>query len=106
MTNMSIQPLWLTHFIEILLDLEFQLKIFIVGVFSYKAHFRPQISSNEYHPSLPILHTIPPSFHHRPLIPRRVVHTSVILNGCHNFELIYNRSGVFPTPPLNEYIVD
>ena len=46
MTNMSIQPLWLTHFIEILLVLEFQLKKFIVGVFSYKAHFRPQISSN------------------------------------------------------------
>ena len=47
MTNMSIQPLWLTHFIEILLVLEFQLTKFIVGVFSYKAHFRPQISSNE-----------------------------------------------------------
>ena len=26
MTNMSIQPLWLTHFLEILLVLEFQLK--------------------------------------------------------------------------------
>ena len=47
MTNMSIQPLWLTHFIEILLGLEFQLTKFIVGAFSYKAHFRPQISSNE-----------------------------------------------------------
>ena len=47
MTNMSIQPLWLTHFIEIILVLEFQLTKFIVGVFSYKAHFRPQISSNE-----------------------------------------------------------
>ena len=46
MTNMSIQPLWLTHFIEILLVLEFQLIKLIVGVFSYKAHFRPQISSN------------------------------------------------------------
>ena len=46
MTNMSIQPLWLTHFIEILLVLEFQLTKFIVGVFSCKAHFRPQISSN------------------------------------------------------------
>ena len=46
MTNMSIQPLWLTHFIEILLILEFQLTKFIVGAFSYKAHFRPQISSN------------------------------------------------------------
>ena len=45
MTNMSIQPLWLTHFIEILLVLEFQLTKFIVGAFSYKAHFRPQISS-------------------------------------------------------------
>ena len=49
MTNMSIQPLWLTHFIEILLVLEFQLTKFIVGAFSYKAHFRPQISSNAYH---------------------------------------------------------
>ena len=48
MTNMSIQPLWLTPFIEILLVLEFQLTKFIVGAFSYKAHFRPQISSNEY----------------------------------------------------------
>ena len=48
MTNMSIQPLWLTHFIEILLVLEFQLTKFIVGAFSYKAHFRPQISSNEF----------------------------------------------------------
>ena len=44
---MSIQPLWLTHFIEILLVLEFLLIKFIVGVFSYKAHFRPQISSND-----------------------------------------------------------
>ena len=42
MTNMSIQPLWLTHFIEILLVPEFQLTKFIVGVFSYKAHFRPK----------------------------------------------------------------
>ena len=48
MTNMSIQPLWLTHFIEILLVLEFQLTKFIVGMFSYKAHFRPQIFSNEW----------------------------------------------------------
>ena len=47
MTNMSIQPLWLTHFIEILLVPEFQLTKLIVGAFSYKAHFRPQISSNE-----------------------------------------------------------
>ena len=47
MTNMSIQPLWLSHFIEILLVLEFQLTKLIVGVFSYKAHFRPQISSND-----------------------------------------------------------
>ena len=46
MTNMSIQPLWLTHFIEILFVLEFQLTKFIVGPFSYKAHFKPQISSN------------------------------------------------------------
>ena len=42
-----IQPLWLTHFIEILLVPEFQLIEFIVGAFSYKAHFRPQISSSE-----------------------------------------------------------
>ena len=48
MTNISIQPLWLTHFIEILLVLEFQLTKIFVGVFSYKAHFRPQISSNEH----------------------------------------------------------
>ena len=47
MTNMSIQPLWLTHFIEILLFLEFQLTKFIASAFSCKAHFRPQISSNE-----------------------------------------------------------
>ena len=46
MTNMSIQPLWLTHFIEILLVLEFQLTKFIVGTFSYTDHFRLQISSN------------------------------------------------------------
>ena len=46
MTNMSIQPLWLTYFIEILLVLEFQLTKMYFGTFSYKAHFRPQISSN------------------------------------------------------------
>ena len=46
MTNMSIQPLWLTYFIEILLVLELHLTKFIVSAFSYKAHFRPQISSN------------------------------------------------------------
>ena len=46
MTNMSIQPLWLTYFIEILLVLEFQLIKTYFGMFSYKAHFRPQISSN------------------------------------------------------------
>ena len=46
MTNMSIQPLWLTHFIEILLVPEFQLTKIIVAPFSYKAHFRPQISTN------------------------------------------------------------
>ena len=46
MTNILIQPLWLTHFIEILLVLEFQLTKFIIGAFSYKAHFKPQISSN------------------------------------------------------------
>ena len=38
MTNMSIQPLWLTRFIEILLVLEFQSQEFIVGSFFYKAH--------------------------------------------------------------------
>ena len=43
---MSIQPLWLTYFIEILLVLEFQLTKTYFGTFSYKAHFRPQISSN------------------------------------------------------------
>ena len=42
MTNMSIQPLWLTHFIEILLVLEFQLTKTYLGTFSYKAHFRPK----------------------------------------------------------------
>ena len=47
MKNMSIQPLWLTHFIEILLVIEFQITKFIGGMFSYKAHFRPQISSND-----------------------------------------------------------
>ena len=46
MTNMSIQPLWLTYFIEILLVLEFQLTKTYFDTFSYKAHFRPQISSN------------------------------------------------------------
>ena len=48
MTNMPIQPLWLTHFIEILLVLQFQLTINYFGMFSYKAHFRPQIPSNEW----------------------------------------------------------
>ena len=47
MTNMSIQPLWLTYFIQILLVLEFQLTKTYFGMFSYKAHFRPQISSND-----------------------------------------------------------
>ena len=47
MTNMSIQPLWLTYFIEILLVLEFQLTKTYFGTFSYKAHFKPQISSND-----------------------------------------------------------
>ena len=45
---MPIPPLWLTHFIEILLVLEFKLKNTYFGTFSYKAHFRPQISSNVY----------------------------------------------------------
>ena len=35
MINMSIQPLWLTHFIQILLVLEFHLTNFIVGTFSF-----------------------------------------------------------------------
>ena len=48
MTNMSIQPLWLTYFIEILLVLEFQLTKTYFGTFSYKAHFKPQISSNAF----------------------------------------------------------
>ena len=48
MTNMLIEPLWLTHFIEILLVLEFQVTKIIFGMFSYKAHSRPQISSNDY----------------------------------------------------------
>ena len=48
MTKMSIQPLWLTYFIEILLFLEFQLTKTYFGTFSYKAHFRPQISSNDF----------------------------------------------------------
>ena len=48
MTNMPIQPLWLTYFIEILLVLEFQLTKTYFRTFSYKAHFRPQISSNVY----------------------------------------------------------
>ena len=48
MTNISIQPLWLTYFIEILLVLEFQLTKTYFGTFSYKAHFRPQISSNDF----------------------------------------------------------
>ena len=46
MTNTSIQPLWLTYFIEIILVLEFQLTKTYFGTFSYEAHFRPQISSN------------------------------------------------------------
>ena len=54
MTNMPIQPLWLTYFIEILLVLEFQLTKTYFGTFSYKDHFRPQISSNEYIPTLPV----------------------------------------------------
>ena len=47
MTNMSIQPLWLNHFIEILLVIDFQLTRTYFGTFYYKAHFIPQISSNE-----------------------------------------------------------
>ena len=51
LTNMPIQPLWLTYFIEILLVLEFQLTKTYFGTFSYKAHFRPQISSNAHNTS-------------------------------------------------------
>ena len=60
MTNMSIQPLWLTYFIEILLVLEFQLTKTYFGTFSYKAYFRPQISSNAHH----VMDTYPYSFIH------------------------------------------
>ena len=42
MTNMSIQPLWLTHYIEILLDLEFQLTKFIVGTFFIRPILDPK----------------------------------------------------------------
>ena len=49
MTDMSIQPLWLTYFIEILLVIEFQLTKTYFGTFSYKAPFRPQNSSNDGH---------------------------------------------------------
>ena len=58
MTIMLIQPLWLTHFIEIILVLDFQVIKFIVGVFSYKALFRPQISSNVYVANCEILNVI------------------------------------------------
>ena len=44
MTNMSIQPLWLTHFLEILLVIDFQSNN---SSFSYKAHFTPEISFDE-----------------------------------------------------------
>ena len=50
MTNMAIQPLWLTYFIEVLLVLELQLTKTYFGTVSYKAHFIPQISSNDSHP--------------------------------------------------------
>ena len=53
MKNMSSQPLWLTHLIKILLVFEIQLinKLWLAcflydDMISYKAHFRPQISSN------------------------------------------------------------
>ena len=69
MTNMSIQPLWLTYFIEILLVLEIQLTETYFGTFSYKAHFRPQISSNGKNRSLKQMSTymleaktLPPKF--------------------------------------------
>ena len=70
MTNMSIQPLWLTDFIEILLVLEFQLTKTYFGTFSYKAHFRPQISSNViWKCKLKILHNSNPSMPFHKEIP-------------------------------------
>ena len=47
MTNMSIQPFWLTHLLKFYWFLNSNSQEFIVGSFSYKAHFRPQISSND-----------------------------------------------------------
>ena len=40
--NMSIQPLWLTHFIEILLVLEFQLKKIILARFLIRPILDPK----------------------------------------------------------------
>ena len=61
MTNMSIQPLWLTHLLELYWFLNSNSQELIVGELSYKAHFRPQISSNErqaiLHPAKPVAHT-------------------------------------------------
>ena len=69
MTYMSINPLWLSHFIEILLVLEFELTKFIVGTFSYKAHFRPQISSNVVQITLNGHHTCPTLVYNGPITP-------------------------------------
>jgi len=42
MTNMSIQPLWLTYFIEILLVLEFQLTKTYFGTFLIRPILDPK----------------------------------------------------------------
>ena len=49
MTNMSFQPLWLIYLLEFYWFLNSNSQELIVGAFSYKAHFRPQISSNGAH---------------------------------------------------------
>ena len=45
MTNMSIQSLWLSHLLKFYWFFNFNSQEFIFGSSSYKAHFRPQISS-------------------------------------------------------------
>ena len=68
---MSIQALWLTYFIEILLVLEFQLTKTYFCTFSYKAHFRPQISSNGAPTKTMVVH-------HRPLRVYNERHLNII----------------------------
>ena len=46
--KICLRPIRYFKFKAISLVPEFQLKKFIVGAFSYKAHFRPQISSNDF----------------------------------------------------------